>query len=66
MTKEQIKEHILEYIELNANEKTALEVANEIINQLSNMMCESGYISTSNQLTTCYLIIKEILENDSL
>ena len=64
MTQEQIKEHILEYIELNANEQTALEVANEIINQLANMLSESGYISTSNQLTTCYLIIKEILEND--
>lgn len=64
MTQEQIKEYILEYVELNANEKTALEVANEIINQLSNVMYESGYISTSNQLTTCYLIIKDILEND--
>lgn len=64
MTQEQIKDHILEYIELNANDQTALEVANEIINQIANMLSESGYISTSNQLTTCYLIIKEILEND--
>ena len=66
MTQEQIKEYILEYIELNANEKTALEVANDVINQISNMMFESGYITTGNQLTTCYLIIKEILENDCI
>lgn len=64
MTQEQIKDHILEYIELNANDLTALEVANEIINQLSNMLYESGYIDKSNQLTTCYLIIKEIIENE--
>lgn len=64
MTQEQIKDHILEYVELNANSKTALEVANEIINQISNMFYESGYINASNQLTTCYLIIKELLEND--
>ena len=64
MTQEQIKDHILEYIELNANEKTALEVANNIINQMSNMLYENGYIYASNQLTTYYLNIKRILEND--
>ena len=62
MTKEQIKDHILEYAELNANNETILKVVNELINKVINDICYD-YPNESNKLTTCYLIIKELLES---
>lgn len=64
MTEEKTKEYILDCIDLYVNEKTALEIALCIINQLSDEFYESGNITDSNTLNTCYLCIKEILEKE--
>ena len=62
MTQEQIKDYLIEYAELNANNETVLKVVNELINSIINDICYN-YPNESNKLTTCYLIIKELLEN---
>ena len=45
-------------------DQTALEVAQKIIDDLSIELYNNGYISESNDLTTCYLIIKKIIDNN--
>lgn len=63
MTQEQIKEQTIEYITNNLNNKTALEVIQEVLNSIENEMIEDGYRKESNRLVTAELIINEVLQN---
>ena len=64
MTQSELKDQTIDYIKNNLNDKTALEVAQKIIDDLSVELYHDGYISESNDLTTCYLIIKKIIDNN--
>lgn len=64
MTQSELKDQTIDYIKNNLNDKTALEVAQKIIDDLSIELYNNGYISESNDLTTCYLIIKKIIDNN--
>ena len=64
MTQEQLKEQFISYYENNLNNKTALEGIKEILESIINDICYD-YPNESNKLTTCYLIIKELIENDN-
>lgn len=63
MTQEQIKTEALNYCYNNLNSESILEVTKELIDIVINDICYD-YPSESNKLTTCYLIIKEIIENE--
>ena len=62
MTKKELKEQALMYIQDNLDLQTQLEVVLEILDNLSNCTYIDGFIYESNELTTCYLKIKEILK----
>lgn len=62
MTQEQLKEQFLQYAEFNLNNETILQAIEELLQNISNELYENGYIYESNQLTTCELTIKRILE----
>lgn len=64
MTQSELKDQTINYIKNNLNDKTALEVAQKIIDDLSIELYNNGYISESNDLTTCYLIIKKIIDKN--
>lgn len=63
MTQEQIKTEALNYCYNNMNSKSILEVVKELIDIVINDICYD-YPNESNKLTTCYLIIKELIENE--
>lgn len=64
MTQSELKDQTIDYIKNNLNDQTALEVAQKIIDDLSIELYNNGYISESNDLTTCYLIIKKIIDKN--
>ena len=64
MTQEQLKENLIEYAQNNMHNLTILQAINELLNSIINELLEDGYVSTSNRLTTCYLTIKELIENE--
>ena len=64
MSQEELKNQSIDYIKNNLNNKSALEVAQKIIDDLSVELYHDGYISESNDLTTCYLIIKKIIDKN--
>lgn len=63
MTQDQLKEQFLQYAENNLNNETILKAINQLLNSISNELCENGYINESNKLTRAELIIKEVIEN---
>lgn len=66
MTKEQIKEQLIDYATNNLDNKAILEAIIELLDGIINDICYD-YPTESNILTTCYLEIKQrILENDNL
>lgn len=65
MTQEQLKEQFINYAEFNLNNGTTLQAIKEILDKISSDLYYNGYTNESNKLTTCSLIIDEILENES-
>ena len=65
MTKEQIKEQLIDYARNNLDNKAILEAIIELLDDIINELCYD-YKRESNRLTTAQLIIKELIENDSL
>lgn len=63
MTQDELLEQAKNYIEYNLQNDTILKLIVWAINNISNELYEEGYIKDSNQLTTCEMIIKEVLEN---
>ena len=63
MTQEQLKEQTIDYIKNNLNNKTALEVIEEVLNSIENELIENGYKRESNRLVTAEIIINEVLQN---
>lgn len=64
MTQEEIQEQAKSYIIDNLNNKKALEVIKEILQNIENEMIEGGYRRESNRLVTAEIIINEVLENN--
>ena len=62
MNQDQLKEQFLQYAENNLDNETILKAIQELLNSISNEFFENGYIHEANRLTTCELIIKEIIE----
>ena len=65
MTKEQIKEQLIDYARNNLDNKAILEAIIELLDGIINEICYD-YKRESNRLTTAQLIIKELIENDRL
>lgn len=65
MTQEQLKEQFINYAEFNLNNETTLQAIKEILDNISSQLYNDGYIKESNRLTTCSLIIDEVLKNES-
>lgn len=66
MTKEQIKEQLIDYAKNNLDNEAILEAILELLNDIINEICYD-YPTESNILTTCYLEIKQrVLKNDNL
>lgn len=62
MSQEQLKDQFLEYAKNNLDNITILESVKDLIDNISNELYQDGFIYESNSLTTCYLIIKEVIE----
>ena len=62
MTQEEFKKQFLDYAEYNLHNDTILEAVKELLNSISNELYENGYSHESNRLTTCEMIIDEVLE----
>lgn len=65
MNQKETMEQAINYLQ-NLNIKNQLKVANNIIDNLSNVLYNNDNVQNSNQLNTCYLIIKNILENSNI
>ena len=65
MTQNQLKEQFLEYAFNNLNNEVILEAIKDILDSIINEICYE-YIPESNKLTTCSLIIKEVLESENI
>lgn len=57
------KEEIIEEIE-NLNYKEYLDIAINLIDNVSVVLFNNGHIKESNSLTTACLIVKEVLESE--
>ena len=66
MTQEQLKEQFKQYAENNLHNDTILQAVIDLLDNISNELYENGYSKEANSLTTVELIIKEVLENDSI
>lgn len=66
MTQEQLKEQFKQYAENNLHNDTILQAVIDLLDNISNELYENGYSQEANSLTTAELIIKEVLENDSI
>ena len=64
MTQEQLKEQFLEYYRNNLDNLTALKAIKEILDAITSELYYEGYVATSNKLTTCALIIEEIVKDE--
>lgn len=64
MTKEQIKEQLIDYATNNLDNKAILEAIIELLDNINDICYD--YKRESNRLTTAYLIIKELIENDNI
>lgn len=64
MTQEQLKEQAVDYITNNLNNKAALEVIREILNNISSELYYEGFVATSNNLSTAALIVEKIVKED--
>ena len=58
------KEKIIEEIE-NLNYKEYLNIAMNLIDNVSIVLFNNGHIKESNSLNTAYLIIKEVSESEN-
>ena len=66
MTQEQLKEQFKQYAENNLHNDTILQAVIDLLDNISNELYENGYSQEANSLTTAELIIKEVLESDSI
>ena len=64
LNKETKKELVNEILEDFYDLKEQLELANEILDNLSDCFYIDGYIQESNTLTTCLLKIRDILKEN--
>lgn len=64
MTQEELKKQFLEYAFNNLQNDTILKAIKELLNSISNELYENGYSHESNRLTTCEMIIEEVLNNE--
>ena len=62
MTQEELKEQFLEYAYNNLYNDTILKAVIELLNRIGNELYENGYTKESNRITTCEMIIEEVLE----
>ena len=62
MNQEELKQQFLDYAEYNLHNETILQAIRELLDNISNELYENGYTYESNQLTTCSLTIKDVLE----
>ena len=62
MTQEELKEQFLNYAEYNLHNDTILKAVIELLNRIGNELYENGYTKESNRITTCEMIIEEVLE----
>lgn len=66
MTQEQIKEQAFNYITDNLNNEMTLKLITELLEIISNELYQNGYISESNNITTCYLKLIGILKDGGI
>lgn len=66
MTQEELKEQFLQYAEDSLQNDTILQAIKELLDNISNELYENGYTKESNRLTTCEMIIKEVLESEEM
>lgn len=64
MTQEELKKQFLEYAFNNLQNDTILKAIKELLNSISNELYENGYSNESNRLTTCEMIMEEVLNNE--
>lgn len=64
MTQEELKKQFLEYAFNNLQNDTILKAIKELLNSIRNELYENGYSNESNRLTTCEMIIEEVLNNE--
>ena len=62
MSQNQLLGQFLQYAEDNLHNDKILQAIIQLLNSISNELYENGYIYESNKLTTCELIIKEIIQ----
>lgn len=62
MTQDELKEQFLEYAYNNLHNDTILKAVIELLNRIGNELYENGYTKESNRITTCEMIIEEVLE----
>lgn len=62
MTQDELKEQFLEYAYNNLYNDTILKAVIELLNRIGNELYENGYTKESNRITTCEMIIEEVLE----
>lgn len=62
MTQDELKEQFLEYAHNNLQNDTILKAVIELLNRIGNELYENGYTKESNRITTCEMIIEEVLE----
>ena len=61
MTQEELKQEFINYAQNNLNNETLLQAIQELLCNISSELYNEGYSKESNRLTTCELIIKEVL-----
>lgn len=66
MTQDELLEQSKNYIEYNLKNDTILSLVIWCLDNISNELYENGYIYESNQLITCLLKIKEVLESEEV
>lgn len=62
MTQEELKEQFIKYAYNNLQNDTILKAVIELLNRIGNELYENGYTKESNRITTCEMIIEEVLE----